>query len=333
MARVAVCVDRDEPASTSVMTENAAGRIPRICVAVPTYRRPEQLAALLSALAKQTFPADTDIVVAIFDNDRSPSAALTVERFSADFPVRLLHRHTPEPGLSAVRNAAVAYACDGFDYLAMIDDDEEPEPHWLSELFAVATRTDADATFGPVIYLFPEGPAGWLGAGGFFAVPTPRDGSRVDFGYSGNCFLRTTTLKRFGVTFDRAFNLAGGEDMLFFLQLKLRGASMVFAERAITKERVSPERLRARYVLQLNYRRGNTLALCDARIHRGWTWKPVRALKGVARLVRGTSTSIPLTILRGRVGALTAACDVAHGLGSLVGIFGGVYRAYDRLDA
>lgn len=315
------------------MNKDVAERVQRICVAVPTYRRPEQLASLLSALSKQTFPPDTDTVVAIFDNDQGPSASLTVERFSKDFPVRLLYHHAPEPGLSAVRNAAVAYACDGFDYLAMIDDDEEPEPQWLCELFGVASRTDADATFGPVIYLFPDGPAGWLGTGGFFAIPTPRDGSHVDFGYSGNCFLRTKSLKRLGVTFDRAFDLAGGEDMLFFLQLKRRGALMVFAERAIAKERVSPERLRARYVLQLNYRRGNTLALCDARVHHGSAWKPVRAFKGVARLARGVATSIPLSIMRGRVGALTAACDVAHGLGSLVGLFGGVYRAYDRVDA
>lgn len=314
------------------MTEHAGPRVPRICVAVPTYRRPEQLATLLCALAKQMFPANAAVIVAIFDNDQRPSAALTVERFAATFPVRLVHRHVPEPGLSAVRNAALAYACDGFDYLAMIDDDEEPEPQWLQELFTVARMADADATFGPVIYLFPDGPARWLGAGGFFAVPTPRDGSRVDYGYSGNCFLKISSIERFGVTFDRAFNLAGGEDMLFFLQLKQCGASMVFAKRAIAKERVSSERLKARYVLQLNYRRGNTLSLCDARVHKGWTWKPLRALKAIARLVRGTTTSIPLTILRGRIGALTAGCDVAHGLGSLAGIFGRVYRAYDRRD-
>lgn len=307
--------------------------IPRICVAVPTYRRPEQLTFLLLALAKQTFPPKTEITVAIFDNDQDASAALTVESFSSDFPVRLLYHHAPDPGLSAVRNAAVAYACEGYDYLAMIDDDEEPEPQWLSELLAVASRTDADATFGPVIYLFPDGPAGWLGTGGFFAVPSPRDGSRVSYGYSGNCFLRTKSLKRFGVAFDRTFNFAGGEDMLFFLQLKRYGASMVYAERAIARERVTSDRLCARYVLQLNYRRGNTLALCDAKLHRGSAWKPIRVFKSFARLARGIASSIPFTIFRGRVGALTAACDVAHGLGSLVGVFGGIYRPYARIDA
>lgn len=305
----------------------------RICVAIPTYRRREPLGVVLEAIARQRFPETCDVEVVVFDNDSEPSAQAQVARKALTFPVPLVYRHAPEPGLSAVRNLALAYARDAFDFIAMIDDDEEPKPGWLAELFATASRTHADATFGPVQFVLPSTAPRYLREGRFFHMPVHPEGSTVRVGYSGNCLLRTDALRRYGVWFDRALNFAGGEDMLFFRQLQARGATMVFSASAVATERVSCERLNPRYVVKLNYRRGNTLALCDLRLKPGANGVTMRAFKGIGRFFRGLVSFLPRSVMEGRIGALAAACDVAHGCGSIVGLFGVVYEAYGRGDA
>jgi hypothetical protein len=182
--------------------------------------------------------------------------------------------------------------------------------------------------------------------------------------------LAVASLERCGVVFDAALDFAGGEDLVFFRQLLAHGAKIAFAARAVAYERVGTERLNAGYLLRLNFRRGNTLALCDRRGNTlalcdrrgntlalgdrlGNTLAPgaqqgsmlaperrgakfralaLRAGKATARLGLGALALIPLAIGRGRTGAMLALCAVAHGLGGLCGIMGYTYQAYRRDD-
>ena len=332
----------------------------RLCVAVPTFRRPEQLETLLQGIARQTLPEAIALEVVVFDNDVRPSAQAVVDAARAWFPFSLDYVRVAQPGLATVRNAIVDYARGHFDFVAMIDDDESPQLHWLSELVRVQGLTGADAVIGPVPQLIPDDAPRWLRAGSFFDLPVHPDAASIDFGYSGNCLLAVRSLERFGVTFDTALDFAGGEDLVFFRQLLARGAKINFAARAVAYERVGKERLNAGYLLRLNFRRGNTLALCDRRGNAlalgdrlGNTLAPgaqqgsmlaperrgakfralaLRAGKATARLGLGALALIPLAIGRGRTGAMLALCAVAHGLGGLCGITGYTYQAYRRDD-
>lgn len=316
------------------MSEPAIVPSGRVCIAVPTFRRPVGLRELLNGLSRQRFPDGFQIEVVVFDNDAIPSGRVVVESMRPFFPVSLGYVHAPEPGLSAVRNTVLGHAIETYDLVAMIDDDEYPEPQWIAELLSVAERTDADATFGPVRFRMPPHTPRWIGDGRFFDMSVDAaDGERIRIGYSGNCLLRVASLRRFGVRFDRSLDFAGGEDLLFFRQLLDNGAKFVYAARAETTEIVVAERARTRYILKLNYRRGNTLAICDVRVRPGISVALLRAAKGLLRLSRGAAGLVPLSLTRGRRGALVAACDVAHGLGSLTGLFGFVYQAYGRADA
>jgi len=288
------------------------------------------LQALLRGISLQLLGARCSVEVLVLDNDAQASARHVVEAAADDFPYALRYALVPEAGLSLVRNAALAHAREGFDFLAMIDDDEYPQTQWLQELLRVAERSGADAVIGPVPKRFAAGAPSWIGTGGFFQLPSHPDGALITDGYSGNCLLRVRSLERFGVTFDGALNLAGGEDMLFFRELSTRGAKIAYAARAVAFETIGPARLCASYILKLSFRRGNTLAFCDRRLKGTPAALAMRALKGCGRLAVGLATLLPRALTGGRAGAVRALSDVAHGLGSLAGLGGHVYEAYKR---
>jgi succinoglycan biosynthesis protein ExoM len=304
----------------------------RVCVAIPTYRRPELLKTLLEGISLQLIPAGCTVEVLVLDNDAPASSRHIVDAAVTDFPFALRYAHVPQPGLSMVRNAALAHARERFDFLAMIDDDEYPQTQWLQELLQVGERTGADAVIGPVPKRFSAGAPKWIEDGGFFDLPSHPDGALIRDGYSGNCLLRVGSLQRFGVTFDSALNLAGGEDMLFFRELSSRGAKIAYAAQAVAFETIGPARSQAVYIVKLSYRRGNTLAFCDRRLKGSPRTFATRALKGCGRLAVGLATFLPLALTQGRAGAVRASCNVAHGFGSLAGLRGHIYEAYKRAE-
>jgi succinoglycan biosynthesis protein ExoM len=313
------------------MTSSAVATI-SVCVAIPTYRRPERLATLLDALAQQTVPAEYAVTILVLDNDTEPSASdiVAIKRTSIGFP--LVYEHVAAPGLCMVRNAAIAFARDRFTLLAMIDDDEIPVASWLTELLRIERETGSDVVIGPVPQLLPPAAPRWIRAGRFFDLPTYEDGAALSFGYSGNCLLNVASIKRARIAFDPTLNFAGGEDMLFFRQLVLQGARLRFAAQAVAVEPIPDERLRVSYLLRLNFRRGNTLALCDRRLKRTNALLISRALKASLRMTFGITSFLPLFVLRGRTGAMIALCNVAQGLGGLFGLGGHIYHAYSRVS-
>ncbi len=308
----------------------AAGRNAlRVCIAIPTFRRPALLERLLGKLVELAPPAACDVEVLVLDNDTVPSVRELVERRSHDFPLKLSYAHVAEPGLSSVRNIALTRARDGFDFLAMIDDDEVPCREWLVELLRVQAATGADAVVGPVLQLLPAQAPAWLQRGHFFNLPIHPDGDFIVDGYSGNCLMRVDSIESLRLAFDPAFNFAGGEDLLFFRQLHARGAKLAYARYAVAEESLGAERSTVTYVLKLNFRRGNTLSLCDR--HMGGRRRlAMRGIKAYARVVLGSATLVPFTLLRGRRGAVAALCNVALGLGAMAGLFGFTYNAYGR---
>ena len=303
----------------------------RICIAIPTYARANQLDRLLTALADILMPDHCAIEAIVLDNATVPKMFDLVDLHATKFPFLLRYRHVPSPGLAAVRNEALAFcATREFDFLAMIDDDEIPTRGWLQALVRMARSTDADAVLGPVPSRLPVAAPTWLQKGRFFEPTRYRDGEEMRDGYSGNCLLRTITIERLRLRFDTAFNFAGGEDLVFFRDLLRGGGRLIYAEHAVADEVIEPDRCHAEYVVKLYFRRGNTLSLSDRRMGAGPLGFIVRLVKANARLVLGIVTFIPRSLRDGTTGTLQSVCDIALGLGALAGLAGFVYRPYRR---
>ena len=301
-----------------------------VCVMIPTYRRPRSLDALLRALAPQSANvAGAEIL--ILDNDAAASAREIVARHASQSLVPMHYRCVQAPGLSSVRNAGLEFARGRFRFLAMIDDDELPEPQWLEQLLLASLRTRAAAVIGPVPARLPDDAPRWVRRGRFFDLPTFPDAATLADGYTGNCLIDLDAVAVRELHFDSALNMAGGEDQLFFRELIARGGRITYAARASAEELVGHDRANAAYLVRRSFRRGNTLWLCERRLHGKKSPVLLRRLAvALARISAGAALLLPRAVVRGRSGLVTSLCDVARGAGMLAGAFGVTYLEYRR---
>ncbi|HTW86147.1 MAG TPA: glycosyltransferase [Candidatus Sulfotelmatobacter sp.] len=303
---------------------------PDVCLVVPTYRRPKLLRCALAALRHQTDVEHARVTVVVLDNDPEESARAVVREAAALLPFAIEYLVVRERGLSNVRNAALAVARARAPFLAMLDDDEIPEPQWLAELLRVQSLTDAAAVSGPVLALVPASAPAWIRRGAFYDMPRFHDGAQLRDGCTGNALLRLRAPALNEIGFDPAFNAAGGEDQFFFRELLARGGEIVYAANAVATEQVMPNRLCAAYILRRAFRRGNTLWYCDLRILGTARVIAMRVAKALFWVTFGLA-SLPVRLaVRGRTGAVEALVDFARGAGMLAGAFGVLFLEYDR---
>jgi GT2 family glycosyltransferase len=111
---------------------------PFISVVVCTRDRPEQIKKCLNRLATQQYPRYEVVVV---DNAPTSDALRSVVEGQAGGGAEFRYCVEPRPGLSWARNAGIAAAKS--DVIAFLDDDDEPDAHWLSAIadgFAAGQR-------------------------------------------------------------------------------------------------------------------------------------------------------------------------------------------------
>ena len=285
---------------------------------------------LLASIAAVAEPEHCRVSVLILDNDSAASAEAIVTNAQATFPYPLAYEHVVQPGLASVRNAALAYARARADVLAMLDDDELPEPQWLCELVRVARATGADAVAGPVTALLPADAPRWVHEFRAREYPAFTDAQRLSDAWTSNCLVLLSRVNAAGLTFDPALNFIGGEDQLFFRQLIAAGGSIAYAANAAVWERLPEDRRSIAFILKRSFRRGSSLAMCDRRLIGTPRGLAIRAAKGLAIILAGLVRIVPVSLLRGNAGAVANSSEIARGAGMLAGLFGVSYNAYRR---
>ena len=210
--------------------------MPKICILICTFERPELLRQLLTALVPQAIEHGCPTI--IVDNGTRSSEAV-VSPFKSEMPI--IYERLSEPGIVSARNRAMALALESHpDFLAFIDDDEVPEPDWLANLIGRAEETGADFAIGPVVPEYAAPPPRWATDGSYFH----KSGETV---CTSNLLLRTSCIPAHASQwFHQAFNFSGGEDYEFLSRLAANGAVHVVAEKAVVRESVPASRLKRR---------------------------------------------------------------------------------------
>lgn len=321
-----------------------------VTVCVCTYRRPAGLRALLRGLSSQTFAGTApEVRVVVIDNEGGAESRAIIEAAAPILAVR--YHHEAKRGISYARNRALASVEEPCDFVAMIDDDEIPEPDWLDRLLTTQAETNADVVQGAVIaVLAPEAPA-WIRDGGFFGWPsrggdaeTPAWGHHEPLGSAAtnNVLVRWSAIKALRLRFDERLALAGGEDAIFFRRLQQAGYRIVFAEDARVRETVPRERACLGYLFRQEFRNGNKRLAAKLWVRHADADGATRlrvALKTAARGARITASGVGTVahaLLR-RVGAKEADRDIAlavgvlriaNGLGTIADCLGFRYQHY-----
>lgn len=218
-----------------------------ICVIIPTFRRPQGLAAAMRSVAAQSLATGVSLIVC--DNSPEGSARDQVAAFADAEAFSVQYVHEPATGVANARNTAVA-ACTS-DFIAFLDDDEEAPADWLHKLMTVQAQFGADVVFGPVTARLTQPDLahdGYLEA--FFSRYGPAQ-SQVLSGYygCGNSLVRRACLPADDAPFSVAHNQMGGEDDQFFHGLQSRGAVIAWAHDAFVYEDVPPSRATLSYTL------------------------------------------------------------------------------------
>ncbi|HJW41526.1 MAG TPA: glycosyltransferase family 2 protein [Rhizomicrobium sp.] len=232
-----------------------------VTVAIPTFRRPRGLKRLLDALAALDTTASVTVLVADNDADKHEGFDLCGVIRSPDYrwPIRAVM--VAERGIAATRNALCAGALSDphMQFIAMLDDDEWPEPQWLTALLGEQARTGADVLQGSILSDFEAEPARWASHfDGLSDIRQPSGAVDMLQG-TGNLLITRMALERLGEPwFDPAFALGGGEDRDFFQRVKAAGARFAWSDEACAHQAVPASRSSLRWALMRAFSIGNS---------------------------------------------------------------------------
>lgn len=297
---------------------------------VATYRRCEQLSALLPALLAQVGALADPAEVVVIDNDPAGGAAAVVAGLGGS-PVRYVHE--PRPGLAAARNRALAEAADA-DALVFIDDDEVPGQRWLEHLVDAWKAWGCAAVAGPVRASFAQPPSGWVLASGSFDRRRRQSGQAVSGAATNNLLIDMNCVRALRLEFREQFGLTGGEDTMFVHELMHRGGEIRWCDEAEVVEPVAPERMTRRWVLRRAFRAGTTwsameLGLAGSASRRGLTRLSLTA-RSIVRLTRAAVVMVCAMHPAGLDQRARNCVEFVSCAGMLLGAFGLRFHEYSR---
>jgi glycosyltransferase involved in cell wall biosynthesis len=240
---------------------------PLISVVIPTFQRPQMLAAALRALVPQLASADAEVVVV--DNCPDASARGQVAALT-ESGLALRYHHEPRRGVAHARNAGVLMARGA--YIAFLDDDEVPDPGWL-EGFVEHAGSGVTVAFGRIRPRYETVPPPELRGltDRLFSRDYPEESGADITAYcahlgTGNALFHKARCFSRDRPFDPRFNRSGGEDIWLIRGLVERGERLHWARRALVEELVPSARTTEAYLRGRRYNQGRLrcIFLADA---------------------------------------------------------------------
>ncbi|NOT64033.1 MAG: glycosyltransferase [Acidobacteria bacterium] len=252
---------------------------PEVTVIIPTRNRPRELAACLTALQAQTFPADK-FEVLVCDDGSTEELKSIVASFEPVLNLRYLSQ--PQKGPAAARNLGIRHAQAVL--VAMTDSDTLPQRDWLEKLVeALNANPQAIGAEGKVTAERPEEFAP-LGEG-----PTNLTGGVY---LTCNCAYRREVLIKAG-GFDESFPYPAYEDVELAARTQQWGeivwqpdAVVYHPRRPLTAATVLKKLRHWEYVLIMGCRYG----------YLGWRRYPVKS--AALRVMLLSLIALPLSKLK-----------------------------------
>ena len=231
--------------------------------------------AVLRGIELGGYPRES-VEIFVIDNCPSPETRAVCEHAKPGLPVKLHYVTEPELGQTHARNRAVSTALEhGADFVAFIDDDDEPQPDWLKHLLDRQAETGADIVFGAAVLdtahmpdwarkstIYQNRRGNSVKAKSKFKSKNRRYG--LPYGLLvGNVLISRGILEKMssaGDVFHHWFRLIGGEDKDFFIRAMHLDARIVKADKSLVSLRYELERYTVRGLLKRGFKNGSSRA-------------------------------------------------------------------------
>lgn len=120
-------------------TDNMRERAVAVSVVVPVYNVEKYIERCLDSLVRQKFGYEYEIIIV---NDGTKDNSMTIaDRFASEYDfIRIITQQNA--GLSAARNTGLANARG--EYIAFVDSDDFVSPFYISEMYTLAVKNNAD---------------------------------------------------------------------------------------------------------------------------------------------------------------------------------------------
>jgi glycosyltransferase involved in cell wall biosynthesis len=221
----------------------------KVTVIIPSFKRPADLQCCLTALVRQSVPADEVLVInREGDTETSDLVSALQSRLST---LRLVP--VSEPGVIAALNRGLEDAAG--DILVITDDDSEPQSDWLERITASFHNPSIGAVGGRDLLQLPDEPAlfqpapvskigvlTWYGAlYGNHHCPLRGQTKRVMFLKGVNVAFRRRALRSYRIDNHlRGSGAQSGWEMDLCLETLRAGFQVVFDDRIQVKHHCSP---------------------------------------------------------------------------------------------
>jgi succinoglycan biosynthesis protein ExoM len=302
--------------------------MPKVAIAIPTFRRPQGLRRLLTALAQLETSAQVEVVVADNDAEHHEGSDLC-DRIAPSYRWSLTTITVAERGIAQARNALVEhyFAHSDAEFIAMLDDDEWPSPDWLEAFLRVQRQTGADALRGTILREFETSPGAAIARCQGIAPVRARSGLVDMIDGAGNVMIARRCFEGLGKPyFDPAFALTGGEDRDFFTRLARQGRRFAWADEAVCTEFVPASRANLGWALMRAYRIGNSDMRVFLKYAPAWSARLGEAAKIAGAIVLYPLLQLALAPIPAR--RAEPLCKLYRASGKIAAVFGRYYNEY-----
>lgn len=292
-----------------------------IVLAVATYKRPSDLAALLGSI--EQIPDADRIRLVVVDNDAAGSG----REVALASPLAIDYVIEPQPGIAAARNAALDRLPSDATHLVFVDDDEVVPREWIQALCAAEEAYGAEIVCGPVRTIFPADAPAWIERGGYMQRNPEREGLTDRTPATNNTLVALTAFHRAGSPrFDESFSVTGGSDTDFFTRvIHASGAKVAWAPSAEVTETAPADRLRFRWIMRRYIRINNVSGRLLLRTRPAWKVSAAAIGHIGVGLIRTGGA-----LVTGRGLRLQDTAHITRGLGWLGAVSGRHVQEYRR---
>lgn len=218
----------------------------------------KSLLATLDSLSKCKLQAEVTLNVVIADDSSTGVVQPLIDGHTAEWFFNVQVVRSASANIAIARNACLENAKG--DYLAFIDDDETVDQYWIYSYVNLALALDADAFFGSVDAIYPEGAARWICDAKPFVKKVGVSGASVKEGSTCNAFVKKSKIDELKLRFRVELGRSGGEDTAFFSELRNGGGILVACDKAKVYEEVPIGRLNIAHLSRRYIRGGQTYA-------------------------------------------------------------------------